>query len=73
MISHPILACTICGYHSPENTSDAAGYSIFFLLIVILLILGSVIFFMVRVMRRERDNLDPELQDDYVPAPPASR
>lgn len=73
MISPSILACTICGYHSPENTSEAAGYSILFLLLVILLILGVVIFFMVRVMRRERDNLDPELQDDYVPAPPAGQ
>jgi hypothetical protein len=73
MISPSIIACSICGYHSPENTSDAAGYSIFFLLIVILLILGAVTFFMVRVMRRESANLDPELQDDYVPAPSAHR
>lgn len=60
------LACTICGYHSPENTSDAAGYSIFFLLIVILLVLGTVIFSLARMMRREAANLDPELSDHYV-------
>ncbi len=66
MTSPSTLACTFCGYHSPENTSDAAGYSIFFLLIVILLILGTVIFFMARMMRRESEHLDPALKDDYV-------
>lgn len=68
-----IIACTICGYHSVENPSDAAGYSIFFLLIVILMILGAVIFFMARMMKRERENLDPELNDDYVRPPSAQR
>ncbi len=67
------LACTICGYHSPENTSNAAGYSIFFLLIVILAILGGVVFFMARLMKRERATLDPELNDDYVRPPSATR
>ena len=66
MISPSILACTICGYHSPEGPNDAAGFSIFFLLIVILLILGAVVFFMARMMRREREHLDPALNDDYV-------
>jgi type IV secretory pathway TrbD component len=60
------LACSICGYHSVENTSNAAGYSIFFLLIVILMVLGTVIFFLARMMRREAANLDPELTDNYV-------
>lgn len=60
------LACTICGYHSPDGPNDAAGFSIFFLLIVILAMLGGVVFCMARLMRRERENLDPLLQDDYV-------
>ena len=68
-----VLSCSICGYHSVENTSNAAGYSIFFLLIVILAILGTVIFFMARLMKRERANLDPELNDDYVRPPSAHR
>ena len=45
---------------------DAAGWSIFFLLIVILAVLGGVIFFMVRLMKRESASLDPSLNDDYV-------
>ena len=57
------LSCSTCRVNMIGAGGDAAGWSIFFLLI----------FFMARVMRRERDNLDPELQDDYVPAPPANR
>ena len=49
-----------------EGGGDAAGYSIFALLIVVLAVLGGVGFFMVRLIRRENDNLDPELRDDYV-------
>lgn len=59
------IACATCQANTAGG-GDAAGWSIFFLLIVILAMLGGVIFFMARVMRRERDTLDPELQDDYV-------
>lgn len=47
---------------------DAIGWSIFFLLAVILAVLGGICFFMIRLIRRDRDNLDPELSDDYVSA-----
>lgn len=68
-----VLACSICGYHSPENVSNAAGYSIFFLLFVILAVLGGVGFFMFRMARRAKENFDPTLSDDYVaPVAPAS-
>jgi len=50
-----------------EGGGDAAGYSIFFLLIVILAVLVGVGFFMGRLIKRESENLDPELRDDYVP------
>ena len=65
----PILfqACTICGYHSPEETSNAAAWSILFLLVVILAVLGGVVFFLTRMIRRDRETLDPSLCDDYVP------
>lgn len=52
-----------------EGGGDAAGYSIFALLIVILAVLGGIGFFMARLMRRENDNLDPELRDDFVHQP----
>ena len=65
MLQSP-LACVTCQANMAAGGGDAAGYSIFFLLIVILAVLGCVIFFMARMMRREQANLDPALQDDYV-------
>ncbi len=50
-----------------EGGGDAAGWSIFFLLVVILSVLGGVGFFMVRMISRGDQNLDPELRDDYIP------
>lgn len=46
--------------------SDAAGWSIFFLLVIILAMLGGIAFFMLRIARREREHFDPTLSDDYV-------
>lgn len=48
--------------------SDAAGWSIFFLLVMILTMLGGIAFFMLRIARREREHFDPSLSDDYVPS-----
>ncbi len=59
------LACTTCSV-SFEAAGDSIGYSILFLLFVITAVLTGVIFFMVRLARRENANLDPELRDDYV-------
>ncbi len=61
-----LIACSTCSVNYSGDGADAAGWSIFFLLIVILAVLGGVGFFMVRIARRENDNLDPELRDDYV-------
>jgi hypothetical protein len=60
------LACSTCRV-SFEASGDSIGYSIFFLLIVILAVLCAVGFFMVRLARRESENLEPELRDNYVP------
>ena len=49
-----------------EGGGDAAGWSIFFLLFVVVAMLGGVGFFMFRIARRERDNFDPALADDFV-------
>ena len=62
-----LLACSFCGFHSQDNPNGAAAWSIFFLLVVILIVLGGVSFFLMRMIRRDRDNLDPSLCDDYVP------
>ncbi len=50
-----------------EGGGDAAGWSIFALLVVILSVLGGVGFYMIRLVRRDSQSLDPEFQDDYVP------
>lgn len=60
-----LLACSTCSVNFSAS-GDSIGYSIFFLLIVILSVLAGVAFFMIRLARREQDNLDPELRDDYV-------
>jgi preprotein translocase subunit YajC len=48
-----------------EGGGDAAGWSIFFLLIVIIAMLGTIAFFMFRIARREKEHLDPALNDHY--------
>lgn len=61
-----ILACSTCRVTMIEGGSDAAGWSIFFLLVVIVSMLGGITFFMFRIARREREHFDPALSDDYV-------
>ena len=57
------LACVTCA-RSFEDHTNAIGWSIFFLLAMILPVLGGVVFFMVRLVRRSDAALDPELRDD---------
>lgn len=63
-----LIACSTCRVSMIEGGGDAAGWSIFFLLVVIVTMLCGVTFCMVRIARREREHLDPSLNDDYVPA-----
>lgn len=66
---NPVIACTTCAQNFVDsNGPNAAGWSIMFLLVVILGMLGTIVFFMVRMARRETEALDPELRDDG-PAP----
>ena len=60
-----LLACSTCSVNYAAS-GDSIGWSIFFLLVLILAMLGGVAFFMVRLIRRDAANLDPELRDDYV-------
>lgn len=64
----PLIACATCVQTSQNDTTDAVGWAIFFLLGVILLMLGAVVFFIVRVARRSAAALDPEFRD-VEPAP----
>jgi hypothetical protein len=61
------FACSTCRTSMIEGGGDAAGWSIFFLLAVVLGMLGGIGFFMLRIVRREKENFDPTLSDDYIP------
>lgn len=48
----------------PEHMdSVAAGYAMLFMLMIIVPMLCAIIFFIVRMARRESENLDPSLCD----------
>jgi hypothetical protein len=61
-----LIACSTCRVTMIDGGGDAAGWSIFLLLVVVLAMLGGVGFFMFRIARREKENFDPMLSDDYV-------
>ena len=63
-----ILSCSTCRETMIAGGGDAAGWSIFFLLGVILSVLGGVVYFMIYLARRERENLDPSLSDGPIPS-----
>jgi len=63
-----LLACGTCRETMIAAGGEAASWSIFFLLALILSVLGGIVFFMFRLVRRENKNFDPILSDDYVPA-----
>ncbi len=62
---NPMIACSTCRVSMIEGGGDAAGWSIFFLLAVILAVLGGIVFCMIRIARREKENFDPALSDDF--------
>jgi hypothetical protein len=64
----PILACATCASNFQDDTTNAAGWSIFVMLVIILPMLAGVVFFMVRLARRSDQALDPELRDESPPA-----
>lgn len=65
---NPILACATCASNFQDDTTNAAGWSIFVMLVIILPMLTGVVFFMVRLARRSADSLDPEFRDELPPA-----
>jgi len=54
------LACSTCAKSFQEGGGDAAGWSIVFLLATIVPVLGGTGICMVRIVRRERESLDPK-------------
>ena len=58
-----LLACATCAADYKDDGTNPAGYSILFMLGVILPMLGGVVFFMIRLIRRSEASLDPEFRD----------
>ena len=54
------LACSTCAKSFQEGGGDAAGWSIVFLLATIVPVLVATGICMVRIVRRERESLDPK-------------
>ena len=57
------IACTTCAKSFQEAGGDAAGWSIFFLPATVIPVLGATGICMVRMVRREREALDPKYAD----------
>ncbi len=64
MIDINTLACSVCmGVGKDHLDSVAAGYAMLVMLLIIIPMLCTIIFFIVRMARRENANLDPALSD----------
>jgi len=62
-----ILACASCADAFKHGGADAAGWSIAVMLFIIVPIATGVVFFLIRMARREKAGLDPKYMDDYIP------
>ncbi len=67
-----ILACTTCANSFKHAGENAAGWAIAVMLMLIVPIAVGVLFFMIRMARREKAGLDPRYMDDYIPPPHSS-
>lgn len=58
------FACSVCmGTGKEHLDSVAAGYAMLVMLLIIIPMLCSIIFFIVRMAKRENAHLDPALSD----------
>jgi len=60
-----LLACTTCAQAFEHGGKDAAGWAIMFMLIMILPVISAVVFFFIRLARREKAAFDPQYSDNY--------
>ena len=67
MISlNSVLACATCANAFKHGGGDAAGWAIALMLLVIVPLVTMVLWFMVKIAKRERAGLDSQYCDDYV-------
>jgi len=58
------VACAVCMGNGPDHKdSVAAGYAMLVMLLIILPMLCTIIFFIARMAKSEKENLDPALCD----------
>lgn len=61
-----IPACATCAKAFEHGGKDAAGWAIALMLLVIVPLVSLVVWFMIKIARREQSGLDPQFCDDYV-------
>ncbi len=61
-----ILSCATCANSFKHAGDNAAGWAIAVMLLLIVPIATSVLFFMIRIARREKAGLDERYLDDYI-------
>ncbi|MEJ6718419.1 MAG: hypothetical protein ACJAT6_000293 [Akkermansiaceae bacterium] len=61
-----VLACATCANSFKHGGQNAAGWAIALMLMVIVPLAVMVLFFMIRIARREKAGLDSKYCDDYV-------
>ncbi len=57
------IACATCARSFQEGGGNAAGWAVIFMLAVIIPVLGAIGVCMIRIVRREREALDPKYTD----------
>ena len=63
-----LVACSTCASAFKHAGGDAGGWAIAVMLFTIVPLASAVLFFMIRLARRESAGLDPKYLDDYVPS-----
>ena len=62
-----LLACSTCANNFIHADTNAAGWSIAVMLFIIVPLASLIMFYFVRMARRENEALDPQYCDDYIP------
>lgn len=66
MITSSILACSTCANAFKHGGEDAAGWAIALMLLVIVPLVTMVVWFMIKIAKREREGLDARYSGDYI-------
>jgi len=59
-----LFGCSVCmGIGAEHRDSVAVGWAMLVMLVIIIPMLTAIIFFISRMAKRERENMDPSLSD----------